>query len=218
MPCQNGGVCIDGNNSFTCVCSSGFKGEFCQIDTRPRPQTTILPTTEMATNAGMSTPQTQTTTTVKIPQPSQKTTTIKVQPSTYSTVKYGTVSTPGKLPQTGEQGGKMEEPTMIAVIAVSSVVFIAVLGALVWLLVYFKKRSWRPRYHERGVSMENVSTAESIHGKWTSTVDIPGSIPGSKSELPPVEEIALPKKTENIYVTSPTVGLVNTGYNIDNMY
>ncbi len=40
MPCLNGGFCIDGNKSFTCVCSSGFKGELCQIDTNAPPRTT----------------------------------------------------------------------------------------------------------------------------------------------------------------------------------
>lgn len=29
-PCQNGGDCLDGINSFTCDCASGFSGDFCQ--------------------------------------------------------------------------------------------------------------------------------------------------------------------------------------------
>ena len=28
-PCQNGGVCIDGVNSFTCNCAPGFEGDTC---------------------------------------------------------------------------------------------------------------------------------------------------------------------------------------------
>ncbi len=32
-PCQNGGTCVDGNNSFTCNCSEArYQGQFCEID------------------------------------------------------------------------------------------------------------------------------------------------------------------------------------------
>ena len=30
-PCQNGGACVDGVNSFTCICVPGFEGNQCQI-------------------------------------------------------------------------------------------------------------------------------------------------------------------------------------------
>ena len=30
-PCQFGGTCKDGVNSFKCTCQTGFSGEFCQI-------------------------------------------------------------------------------------------------------------------------------------------------------------------------------------------
>ncbi|XP_060567655.1 uncharacterized protein LOC132726360 [Ruditapes philippinarum] len=29
-PCSNGAACIDGDNSFTCVCLTGFKGTYCE--------------------------------------------------------------------------------------------------------------------------------------------------------------------------------------------
>ena len=29
-PCQNGGVCSDGINSFTCECATGFVGVTCE--------------------------------------------------------------------------------------------------------------------------------------------------------------------------------------------
>ena len=29
-PCQNGGMCNDGLNGFTCVCSGGFRGDYCE--------------------------------------------------------------------------------------------------------------------------------------------------------------------------------------------
>ncbi len=31
-PCQNGGTCIDGVNSYTCECLSGFEGDDCEIN------------------------------------------------------------------------------------------------------------------------------------------------------------------------------------------
>ncbi len=30
-PCQNGGVCVDGINRFTCNCPVGYTGLFCEI-------------------------------------------------------------------------------------------------------------------------------------------------------------------------------------------
>ena len=30
MPCQNGGACIDGINSFSCNCTSGWQGIKCE--------------------------------------------------------------------------------------------------------------------------------------------------------------------------------------------
>jgi len=29
-PCQNGGICVDGVNSFTCLCPSSKAGAMCQ--------------------------------------------------------------------------------------------------------------------------------------------------------------------------------------------
>ena len=29
-PCQNGGTCTDGNNSYTCVCNTSFSGNQCE--------------------------------------------------------------------------------------------------------------------------------------------------------------------------------------------
>ena len=31
-PCLNGGICIDGVNSFTCECEDGYSGETCEIN------------------------------------------------------------------------------------------------------------------------------------------------------------------------------------------
>lgn len=30
-PCENGGTCVDGNNSWSCDCPEGFYGETCGI-------------------------------------------------------------------------------------------------------------------------------------------------------------------------------------------
>ena len=30
-PCINNGVCIDGANTYTCLCAAGFEGANCQI-------------------------------------------------------------------------------------------------------------------------------------------------------------------------------------------
>ena len=30
-PCQNGGTCTDGENSYTCTCLEGFYGSNCEI-------------------------------------------------------------------------------------------------------------------------------------------------------------------------------------------
>ncbi|XP_031564353.1 fibropellin-1-like [Actinia tenebrosa] len=32
-PCQNGGVCLDTDNGFTCMCKEGFKGTLCELGT-----------------------------------------------------------------------------------------------------------------------------------------------------------------------------------------
>ena len=29
-PCKNGGKCIDGVNSYACVCTAGWKGKNCE--------------------------------------------------------------------------------------------------------------------------------------------------------------------------------------------
>lgn len=29
-PCKNGGTCIDGVNSYKCICSDGWEGAFCE--------------------------------------------------------------------------------------------------------------------------------------------------------------------------------------------
>lgn len=31
VPCQNGGACVDGWQNYTCDCTPGFEGEFCEI-------------------------------------------------------------------------------------------------------------------------------------------------------------------------------------------
>ena len=31
VTCENGGTCLDGIESFTCLCVEGFSGEHCQI-------------------------------------------------------------------------------------------------------------------------------------------------------------------------------------------
>ena len=31
-PCQNGGICTDGINSFTCSCEDGYSGDTCDIN------------------------------------------------------------------------------------------------------------------------------------------------------------------------------------------
>ena len=30
-PCQNGGSCVDGQNSYTCTCADGWEGTICDI-------------------------------------------------------------------------------------------------------------------------------------------------------------------------------------------
>ena len=30
-PCENGGTCVDGVDSFTCVCPAGYEGNNCSI-------------------------------------------------------------------------------------------------------------------------------------------------------------------------------------------
>ena len=57
----------------------------------------------------------------------------------------------------------MDEPVMIVIIAVAAIVGIAILATIVWMMAYVKKRSWRPNYHERGVSMENVNNTASVN-------------------------------------------------------
>lgn len=32
QPCQNGGICVDGKNSFTCNCPAAWQGVLCQFD------------------------------------------------------------------------------------------------------------------------------------------------------------------------------------------
>jgi hypothetical protein len=29
-PCKNGGTCIDGVNSYKCICSDGWEGAYCE--------------------------------------------------------------------------------------------------------------------------------------------------------------------------------------------
>ncbi|MFE8596283.1 LamG-like jellyroll fold domain-containing protein [Archangium violaceum] len=36
-PCQNGGTCVDGVNSYTCQCPSGWTGTNCETPTAPEP-------------------------------------------------------------------------------------------------------------------------------------------------------------------------------------
>jgi hypothetical protein len=31
-PCLNGGLCVDGDNSFSCTCQHGYDGVVCEID------------------------------------------------------------------------------------------------------------------------------------------------------------------------------------------
>ena len=31
-PCQNGGTCVDGSNSYTCICNVGYVGDNCEMD------------------------------------------------------------------------------------------------------------------------------------------------------------------------------------------
>ena len=32
-PCQNGGTCVDGDNSYTCNCVTGYEDSNCATDT-----------------------------------------------------------------------------------------------------------------------------------------------------------------------------------------
>ncbi|XP_072021040.1 uncharacterized protein [Amphiura filiformis] len=34
-PCQNGGICVDGDGYYTCLCTGGYRGTQCQISPRP---------------------------------------------------------------------------------------------------------------------------------------------------------------------------------------
>ena len=29
-PCQNGGACVDGVDSYTCACAAGYSGDHCE--------------------------------------------------------------------------------------------------------------------------------------------------------------------------------------------
>ncbi|CAH1255193.1 JAG1 [Branchiostoma lanceolatum] len=75
-PCQNGGTCVDGLDSYSCNCTNGFSGDTCEEmattivvpTTAPVPTTspftTVSNTTESPTTDA-STPQVPTTTTTK---------------------------------------------------------------------------------------------------------------------------------------------------------
>ena len=36
-PCRNGGTCIDGVNSYTCICSGGWEGAHCETSASGSP-------------------------------------------------------------------------------------------------------------------------------------------------------------------------------------
>ena len=42
-PCQNGGACVDGVNSFTCNCKPGYTGPTCTISEESFPTSVFFP-------------------------------------------------------------------------------------------------------------------------------------------------------------------------------